>query len=362
MDGILGPRRTATSYNSPLAGHVSHLRHLSKPKTAELVLRGRFGYARPAAKEIAKLMAPFVEQAVEFHDASRLAQLRIRPVLQYYGYLNLAVACVIAHRPTNYLQYKSHGGTDLTPKLKMLDLRSPVVQVRHGAIPLFHSIISDCDINKRIFRLRELFASIPVLSLELEDAFGVPMVHVECAERLFHNSDTPKRMISELDFRLSRHGAGDLKGHRLPRSRLEQALPFLRTEYLCSAKRDLHLNYKSVTNWDEADHVQAMTWHNVRAFKAMNFGARSLDDGIAHHIWYTVPRAPILPALTASLLLSFVLASVARYRPNLTAQLEDSRLNIVVDVFTAESDCFVIPALRNLLYKEELSLETIGYL
>jgi len=40
--------------------------------------------------------------------------------------------------------------------------------------------------------------------------------------------------------------------------------------------------------------------------------------------------------------------------------LEDSRLNLLADVFFNEVDAFMLPAFRNLLYREELVLSYSG--
>ena len=92
MPEIIGKAKYVSSHMEPLQAHLSHLRHIAKPQTAQLILHRRFGFGRVQAKEVAKLVSAHVEQAVEFHCASLHAMPRVRPLLQYYTYLNLACA------------------------------------------------------------------------------------------------------------------------------------------------------------------------------------------------------------------------------------------------------------------------------
>jgi hypothetical protein len=52
-------------------------------------------------------------------------------------------------------------------------LRSILVKVRKGAVPVFHSILSAEPIVGRHFRLNELAGSIPLVKYELSNLFGV---------------------------------------------------------------------------------------------------------------------------------------------------------------------------------------------
>ena len=54
-----------------------------------------------------------------------------------------------------------------------------------------------------------------------------------------------------------------------------------------------------------------------------------------------------MSSASASLLLSFTLASLARYRPHLVDSVEASKLNLVFEVFQNEADGFMIPMFRN---------------
>ena len=71
-----------------------------------------------------------------------------------------------------------------------------------------------------------------------------------------------------------------------------------------------------------------------------------------------VPSGPWrrVPTPSATLLLAFMLGSLARYRPTLAANLAESRLSLPLDAFVNEADGYALPAFRNLLYREELTV------
>src|SRR5216684_158606 len=140
----------------PVSVHVAHLRHLARPSALEYLLRERHGLAASASKKLTKEVAPFLNQALAFHDASQSAPLRVRPVLQYYSYLNLAVALVLIYRPTGWEGYRKHGVEDTTRNLHQISLSSPVIRVRRGALTLLHSIISNQQLPAGYIRLRDL--------------------------------------------------------------------------------------------------------------------------------------------------------------------------------------------------------------
>lgn len=68
------------------------------------------------------------------------------------------------------------------------------------------------------------------------------------------------------------------------------------------------------------------------------------------------PSAPILPTISASLLLSFVFSCLACYRAHLLGRVETSRVNLLCEVFANEADSFMLPSFRNLLHGESVFL------
>jgi len=174
MPGVVGPSKLLLSSISPIQGHMAHLRHLSTPKVAQQLLRDRFGMTARDARAQGGLVSSHIERALAFHAQSAVASSSIRPVLQYYCYLNLAVALIISYRPANYEQYRRHGVEDQSHRLKSLGIRSILVKVKKkGAVPVFHSILSGEPIIDRQFRFHELAGSIPLIKYELNNLFGV---------------------------------------------------------------------------------------------------------------------------------------------------------------------------------------------
>src|SRR5262249_52401123 len=110
----------ASTRMDPIAAHVAYLRHLVRPSVLEQLLRDRHGCTKGKSKALASDIAPFLDQALLFYDSSRNIPLRVRPVLQYYAYLNFAVATVLIYEPNGWQQYRKHGAEDLTKSLQRI--------------------------------------------------------------------------------------------------------------------------------------------------------------------------------------------------------------------------------------------------
>ena len=78
--------------------------------------------------------------------------------------------------------------------------------------------------------------------------------------------------------------------------------------------------------------------------------------------WRGVHRTPLLPTLSSILLLSFSLASIVRYRPILLEGIMASPTALLIDTFVGESDSVFIPAIRNLLYREEMAVGSTDFI
>ncbi len=97
-------------------------------------------------------------------------------------------------------------------------------------------------------------------------------------------------------------------------------------------------------------------------FRACNFGGQFANASlVVEYMWRFDRSSPILPTMTAGLLLSFALASLSRYRANVLDRVESSKVNLLCEVFSSESDGFMIPAFRNLLYAETMYATTSEY-
>lgn len=350
--GIVGPIRSVSTNMLPVDAHVSHLRHLCRQKTAELILRERHRIPGNDAKETARNVSLYVSQALEFYDAANSSRPQVRPVLQYYAYLNLAVAVILCYRPNGYQGYFHHGLQDRTSRRERLELSTKIVRAtKGGAIPLFHSILSDIPLTTYSFRLKELVVSIPMLELELEDAFHIRPCIVPVEESVAKSDTQPDRLNSTVVFSTA-HEDGPM---RITQKKLETWLPSLRSQYTVHRRQHRRLTYYSINSWPVKEHKNATSWHRQHCLKLINFGGHSSHAGGVEYRWRNYQRVALMPTLSAALALSFYFSSLARYRPSLMNDLRRSQVNLLVDVFVNEADGLMIPAMRNLLYAEQLS-------
>ena len=366
MPGIVGPCGKDFTTVGALDAHLSHLRHLAKPKTAERILVKRFGFRASEARTAGRRIATYVDQALEFHKAGRSASPRVKPVLQYYAYLNLSVAVVLAYQPPNYDEHRHHGVHDATHEIKKLELASPVVRLarKEGAIGLFHSVLADSPLPAtRHLRLKELMVPIPMLEAELGVYYNVHAGTLHVTEQIVDHGEEP--FASEVRFSWSPPPGVPVEPSRFPRKKIEMAMPILARRYDYRVLQGGRFAYRSKQTWarNKAGRRDAWAWHRECCFKVINFGSQiDVPGGASRYRWRYLPRMPMLPTMTASLLLAFALASLFRYRPLLAKQLDDSELNVLIDVFINEADGFMIPTFRNLLFAEELTFESVASL
>ena len=363
MPNIVGPLTPISTSMSIIEAHLSHLLYLSNSEAASRVLIECFNMTKRQAKEVGLKMSTHISQGIEFYRQSIDAPNRVRPVLQYYSYLNFAVACILAYQPQGNQGYKSHGVEDKSYNLNRLDLSSILVLMRKGAIPLFHSIISDETLYNQKFRFNELAAAIPLLTHELRAVFKMNIQEITINESIINRNG---KWLSHVKFECK--DTFTSKEARLTSSKIERAMPALQYEYL---KEDVssknRLSYKSRTEW--SSEVTARTWHQKKCMKLINFGGHRFVEIFlmnqridCMYSWSSVSRKRLIPTLTAALLLSFGLSSIARYRPILWKNIEDSELNMLINVFIHESDGMLIPTFRNLLFREEMCISQLSAL
>ena len=104
---------------------------------------------------------------------------------------------------------------------------------------------------------------------------------------------------------------------------------------------------------------QAWKTHKKNGIKLINFGGHI---GHGSYAWQGVSRMPLLPTLTSTMLISFTLSSIVRYRPNLLDAAMNSPMSLLLDTFVNEADQVFLPTLRNLLYRQELTIAPAGSL
>lgn len=353
MPNIIGEFQFVMTSMPPLEAHIGHLRHLTNEKIARDLLNDVHGMTVAQAKDTARVLSPHIRQAINFYCESKTVTFSVRPVLQYYSYLNLAVAAILAYRPVNYNQYRKHGVEDRSHSLSKLDLSSEVLTIKRGAAPLFHSIFCDAPLQNKKFRFGQLAAGFHMCSHELNTRFNKQAHTYRVVDELRNVSG---QWHSVYKFFVNDDGS---KKKKVSKKRIEDAMPLLKTDYDCNNIAS-HLEYISKLSW--ANKNSANNAHRKNGIKFVNYGGHVVLDNIngvtSHYAWRGATHAPLLPTLTSILLLSFSLASIVRYRPLLLDTSLNSPILLIIDTFVSEADSVFIPSLRNLLYKEEVA---IGY-
>ncbi len=351
MPEIIGKRTTVTSSMHPIDGHISHLRHLTNNKVAKELLRSSHGLNATEATKVSKLWGAHIGQALNFYFESRTALETIRPVLQYYCYLNLSVAAILAFRPLNYTNYRRHGVEDKTYSLSSLDLSSIVLKVKQGAVPLFHSIISDVSLSNKRFRLGQLAGGFHMFSHEIGERFNKIPQNYYVEEEIQQDG-----VVWHSIFKFSQFINNESK--KFNPKRIEDAMPLLKFEYDRTITNK-EIVYKSTKSWKTK--TAAQNAHKLNGIKFINYGGHGFADsmdgiGTPYFCWRGLSRNSLMPTLSSTLLLSFSLASIVRYRPMLIDSSMKSPISLLIATFVNESDAVFIPALRNLLYREEVSI------
>jgi hypothetical protein len=346
---IIGPRRFWESDVDPIATYVTHLRHLTKSVTAKLVLRDRFGFSDSAAAATGRIVAAYVGHALEFHAASISAPFSIKPILQYYCYLNLAVGVIETYRPANYQARGTHGVHDLTYRVGSgrITAATPLVRASSGVIPLFHDVIAADSLHGRTFSLNDLITSLPFLSTELEEAFAIYQHEFHITPSVVEQYNPDGSVFRSKIVLKSARRPRDTTDPSLPTTaQISAAMPMLVVSYNLTHSTPSAHTYLSWTEWPDRSMCESA--HRTVCRQLINFGG--------HHFrfyrWRFLPRRHLLPTATASLLFSFFLSSLYRYRARLAVRWQRSRLNILADTFVSESDAVLIPMFRNLLFAD----------
>lgn len=269
----------------PVDGHVAHIRHVGRPTNLEEVLRKHHGFAPTDARTSAREVVPFIEQGLRFYEASRVAEPRIRPVLQYYAYLNLAVAVIRIYRPPNWQNHTNHGARDLTWKLSKVGVFSEVVQVRPGTITLFHAIVGDGPLPLGPLALKELLVPIPMVSVEVERAFAIKALNLDVAgSAIGIGKDGAQDAVSSYTLTVSdENRAAPSPKVRFPIRRIYQAFPLLKKDYVLHTRSDNHRQFVSRQRWPFSARDRAEDLHQQVALKLINFGGHmAFDDGRVH--------------------------------------------------------------------------------
>ena len=347
----------------PLDAYIAHLNHICSPQSLKPILNSRHNYTTGEASNLSKSVCHFIQQALHFHHTSKISSSRIRPVIQYYSYLNLAVACVLIYKPKDWNAYRRHGAEELSRTKKRISLTTPAVKVSKGALSLFSRIVSDSDLTQPRLRLIDLLVPIHMSHCELASAYKVHCDNINVKGRIARPQGKDKGWVSKIELAHIRNEKN--KRHKFPVRRVHKLLPMLVDQYKPISRNADTRIYESIQVWSENNKARAKIFHINNIFKASNIGGHSYDLSSTkpkiQMDWYTRPNSPLMSTATASLLLSFYLSSLARYRPNIVERAENSKINLLLEVFSNESDGYMIPLFRNLLYREMIILMPSEY-
>lgn len=358
MPSIIGEFQSVITSVPPLDAHAGHLRHLTNEKITKDLLSDVHGMTATQARQTAKTFSPHIRQALNFHNESKNSISSIRPVLQYYSYLNLAVAAILAYRPINFNQYRKHGVEDRTHSLSKLELSSEVLKIKRGAAPLFHSIFSDTSLYNKSFRFGQLASGFHMFSHELATRFKKKTHKYFVKDEVINVNGNWYSVYKFFEF-------DDEVQKKAPQKKIEDAMPLLTSDYDCNKTNAIQLEYISKQSW--ANEANANKAHRKNGIKFINYGGHGIQSDalnfpVCFYMWSGVSRIPLLPTLTSILLLSFSLASMVRYRPLLLDISMNSPIMLLIDTFVSEADSVFISSMRNLLYKEEVSVGYVDYI
>ncbi len=205
--------------------------------------------------------------------------------------------------------------------------------------------------DNQVIRFGHLVSAIPLISHELTDAFQQKTQVIDVGVGL---TQSGKEWGSSVNLRC--RGNRDHDQQTLTRPRVERAIPILRRSYRLTSSSKSDLSYQSLDMW--TNRQIAEKHHREYCRQIVNFGGHltDLNQGGNHYRWLSVARLRLMPTLSSCLLTSFSLASIARYRPVLGLKIASSPVNLLVGTFLRECDSIVMLAMRNLLYREEVSI------
>lgn len=365
MAGIIGPFKTASTTQNLIECYLAGLRQLTVPEVAKGLLTNVHRYHGDDLDDRAALIAGHIGQALEFRRAASSAAPTIRPVLQYYCYLNLISTAALCYGNFGVItKIRRHGISDRTSDLPRIDLDSVLVYVDQGVFTQFHSIISTTKIEDHAYTLRALLSAIPLVQHELLNDFSIEQHVISFVPLVSEQSGDATRLVSSLQFRMNPAVVKKLPAGHLA-LRIEEILGDVRFDYtrVDSKADEAFVRYDSRQTWPKSERDTAFEFHQKACRRAVNWGGHEADPsiGIPRYAWRSVVDMPMIPTLSAGVMLSFAMASVARYRPWLLRELERSKYYLLWDTFLNEADGFMIPSIRNLVFAEELVLSKLDF-
>jgi hypothetical protein len=267
----------------------------------------------------------------------------------------LAKAIVLLYQPPGFsTDVDWHGASDRTHRLTSLDLQSEVLKIKRGVIPLFSSLVGWRKLEAgQTVSLKELLVAIPSVGAELTQFYGMAVRWIEVVPRKMSAEGS---ISSQFQFRLREpdfESAGT--------GRLTEAMSVLHGDPGYDLEDGEQTALLSRARWATADEETAERDHQQAAQRLVNLGGqRVVGPSAIRYAWRWAPDAPILPTLSAALMLSFVLSSLYRYRAGLLDRIESSEISLILETFEGESDAIVLPGLRHLLYGRPLFISRMA--
>lgn len=354
---IIGPINTPGTYQNPLGAHIADLRNLARGENTSELLRTKFGRADPTKNDEAALISGHISQALEFTSAAERATAAVLPVLQYYAFLNLAIAVVLAYRPPNHLAFRRHGLRDLSHALTNIQPDSEIVEVSEGALSLINCVFGGGKLAGLTINLADVVRAIPMVQAETARLYGDSAVPIRVRPTCLAQATRGGRVVSSIEFFVSDGTSHDGRAKEALTHGLSQ-LRGLAEKYDAVVSTDYLRSFWSKRDWEVEKFAEAEAAHRHLVRPLVNFGGHRIDLILhnapnGHYFWYMAPDGVLLPTVTAMLILSFFLSSLARYRPTLLLKLANTSFSHVSDAFLSEATGVLIPTFRNMLFKEE---------
>jgi hypothetical protein len=350
-----------TSNMDLVAAHVAHIRHISRTSGLAPILIANHGVSAADATKRAEDIVPYVQQGLHFHTAALQAPPRVRPVLRYYSYTNLAKAVVMLYEPPGFADaLRSHGAVDITHELASLALESEVLKITAGVIPAFNSLVGWPELKpKQRVSLKELLVAVPFVGAELSQFYGLDVQWIQV--RPTRGPDEAGLIASRFDFVLV-----DSTQQKPGSGNLAEALAILHRDPgydLAPGNQTGHSAILSKARWAVGDE-SVLPHHHEAAQRLLNLGGQQFGDSVGLHslryAWRWASGVPIWPGVSAALMVSFALSSLYRYRAGLLNRIERSELSVILETFEGESDAIVLPTMRHLLYGQPLFVSRVG--
>jgi len=336
----------------------SSIRQLCSRSVAMGIAKEIHGVSHKRSLEaIANNIKVYLDQAAAFYEAAAAAKANTAPLFYYYSFLNLAKALVELKNPNiHQLAECYRHGISWRPN-RRYTVRMPTEQVvltQRGVWHLLWEALtgSTCQVANQInFRIRDLFAYCPEVSIEYEKTFGGvnPFVDLEKPDTLYDD------LTVEAWIRFS-VWRGNLKMLRLSRPNFIALIESPRSSYIQVSSTDSELwTFESAQPVQVGynDTILDAVHNDVKAFNL--FSHLAFD-----HIEYSIPiqkRLPIpLPQICILYTILFWLGSLVRYDPHSVDQLMDSGYWVLIDGVMSQSRIWLLEQFEWAMFEAETTL------